>query len=96
MTKNGRVPSRYTPSSVLYWPLLLPTFIRGVGATYTQFLLKVTFAKLSAFPHCLFAFSSCFFQGATQHSFLAWVYPPALLGIRAAPRACAPNVLLLL
>ena len=50
MTKNCRVPSRYTPSSVLYSPLLLPTFIRGVGATSTHFLLKVTFSKLSAFP----------------------------------------------
>ena len=71
MTKNSRVPSRYTHSSVLYWPLLLPTFIRGVGATSTHFLLKVTFAKLSAF----FLFLTVLFlQGATRHSNRAWEF----------------------
>ena len=60
MTKNSRVPSRYTPSSVLYW-------------LYTNFYSW-------SWGH----------NSLKQHSFRAWVYPPALLhfaGVRAAPRA---------
>ena len=75
--------------SVFYWPLLLPTFICGVGATDTDFILEGNLCKWSFMAFLLFR---CV---ALRHSVCDLVYPPVLLhfaGGRVAPRACVPTL----
>ena len=73
VTKNSRVPSRYTPSSVLYWPLLLYTnFYSWSWGHIYSISSEGNLCKAVCIPSLAFLLfrSSCFFFSSRCHATL--------------------------